>query len=159
MGYTNYWQAKKLSEDQIPDGFWNDCEKALDKVIASGVKLADGHGEKLYKNGHDIINDTVMTDDEYPSIYINGYRDPEGEDHSYETFGLEFNGEWNFCKTAREPYDLAVKVILMLAQKYNLLADKSEDDISGEDFWSFDGDENDEEYIRAYNLLIGLKLI
>ena len=159
MGYTNYWQTKKLSEDQIPDGFWDDCEKALDKIIDSGVKIADGQGEKLYKNGHEVINDTVMTDDKYPSICLNGYRNPDGEDESYETFDLVFDGVWNFCKTAREPYDIAVKCILMLAQKYNLLANKSEDDISGEDYWSFDGDEADSEYIDAQNLLLQLQLI
>lgn len=158
MGYTNYWQTKKLTEDQIPATFWDDCEKALDKVIESGVKLADGMGENLFKNGHEIINYTDPAE-QYPAIFLNGYNDPEGEDEHYETFCLVFDGNWSFCKTARYPYDLAVKVILMLAQKYDLLSDTSDGDISGGDYWSFDGNETEEEYIRAHDLLLNLSLI
>lgn len=154
MGYTNYWQTKELTEEEIPAQFWDDAEKVLDKIIASGVKLAAGNGVFKFESGHEVINDTLMSDQKYPSICFNGL----GEE-AYETFVLVFDGDWNFCKTARLPYDLAVKCILMLATKYNLLANKNEDDISGEDYWSFDGNETEEEYIRAHDLLVGLELI
>lgn len=154
MGYTNYWNTKKLTEDQIPAAFWDDCEKALDKVIESGVKLADGMGENLFKNGHEIINYTDPAE-QYPAIFLNGYNDPEGEDEHYETFCLVFDGSWSFCKTARCPYDLAVKCILMLADKYNLLENSDVDNRT----WSFDGNEKDPEYIEANNLMIEMELI
>jgi len=154
MGYTNYWQTKELTEEQIPAQFWEDAEKVLDKVMASGVELAAGNGVFKFESGHDIINDTLMSDQNHPSICFNGL----GEE-AYETFCLVFDGDWNFCKTARLPYDLAVKCILMLATKYNLLADTSDEDVSGADYWSFDGNETEEEYIRAHDLLVGLELI
>lgn len=101
-----------------------------------------------------------MTDDKYPSIYLNGYQDPNGEDESYETFCLVFDGEWGFCKTGRYPYDLAVKTLLMLANKYGLLTHDEDSDSGSEKYgWDFDGECDEEEYIRAHDLLVGLELI
>lgn len=145
MGYTNNWSPKKLKENEVPEQFWNDCVKALDGVLGSGVHIADGMGEEEYETGRDIINSTTMTDKEYPSIVFNG---PEELQEDYETFVLCFDGKWNFCKTARKPYDLAVKCLLILADKYGLL-----------DEWSFDGDCEEEEYIKAHDLLFKLQLI
>lgn len=107
--------------------------------------IADGMGEEEYETGRDIINSTTMTDKEYPSIVFNG---PEELQEDYETFVLCFDGKRNFCKTARKPYDLAVKCLLILADKYGLL-----------DEWSFDGDCEDEEYVKAHDLLFKLQLI
>lgn len=152
MGYTNNWKTKELNEKQIPAQFWNDAEKVLDKVMESGVELAAGDGVFKFESGHEIINDTLMSDQNHPSICFNGL----GE-HSYETFCLVFDGSWNFCKTGREPYDLAVKCMLMLANKYGLL-DQMDGHDKGE-CWDFDGECNEEEYIRAHDLLLSLKLI
>ena len=47
-------------------------------------------------------------------------------DLSHETFALNVGeNEWNFCKTARKPYDLAVCMILLSLYKgeYNMLDD------------------------------------
>lgn len=145
MGYTNYWTPKKLKENEVPEQFWNDCVKALDGVLGSGVHIADGMGKEEYETGRDIINSTTMTDEGHPSIVFNG---PEELQEDYETFVLCFDGEWNFCKTARMPYDLAVKCLLILADKYGLL-----------DEWSFDGDCEDEEYVKAHDLLFGAGLL
>lgn len=122
----------------------------MDVIISKGVILATGDGEKKLETGHDIINQTTMTDNEYPSIVFNGYRyGNEGDDESYETFELDFDGTWNFCKTARLPYDLAVKCILMLAEKYDLLAVDKDDGTK----WSFDGNDEDEEYKAASEIM------
>lgn len=145
MGYTAYWTPKKLKEKQVPEQFWNDCVKALDGVLESGVHIADGMGKEEYKTGRDIINSTTMTDNQHPSISFNGLNELQED---YETFVLCFDGEWEFCKTARMPYDLAVKCVLMLADKYGLL-----------DEWSFDGDCEEEEYVKAHDLLFKLQLI
>ena len=154
MGYTVYFTAKKLKENEIPEQFWKDAEEILDKVISKGVILATPGGEEILDSGHKIINYTEPKEDSVPELVFNGYDDPEGEDLSHESFDLRFDGEWNFCKTARKPYDLAVKCILMLADKYGLL----QPDNHGVT-WSFDGDETDEEYLVAHDLMLDLKLI
>lgn len=144
MGYTNYWTPKTLKPGEIPAQFWEEAERVLDKVISKGVILADVTGDHKVETGKELI---VA---EEGKILFNGYLD-----ESHESFALDFvEGEWNFCKTVRKPYDLAVKAILMLADKYELLDDT--DDGYG---WSWDGDEKDTEYIDAQNLMVELELI
>lgn len=143
MGYTNYYTPKKIMENEIPEQFWNDAEKVLDAIIDKGIALTDWNGDEVFESGHDVINATLMSDNEYPSIVFNGY-----EEESCENFNLCFDGEWECTKTNYHPYDLAVKCILILAEKYDLLQE-----------WSFDGDKSDEEYTNAEDLLKELKLI
>ena len=143
MGYTNYWTPKDLKPGEIPNQFWEEAEKVLGKVISKGVILANGNGTEV------ITDPKKIVDREHGTIIFNGY-----EDLSHETFALEFPGDWNFCKTARKPYDLAVKTILMLADRYGLLEAEH-----GHDTWSWDGDETDTEYINAHNLMLELELI
>lgn len=151
MGYTNYWRTKKLTENQIDDEFWNDAEKVLDAIIEKGVALADGMGEHEFESGHEIINNTVMSDDWHPSIVLNGL----GE-QGYETFALCFDGSWCFCKTGEQPYDLAVKCLLMLAHKYGYLTKEDEEEL----MWDFDGaQETDLCYQEANALMMSLELI
>ena len=151
MGYTNYWTPKKLKEEQIPAQFWDDAEKVLDKIISKGVILASPDGTEVIDCGHKIINYLEPEENRSPGLCFNGFLD-----RGCETFALVFDGEWNCCKTAREPYDLAVKCILMLAEKYDLL--EKEDSREGR-IWAFDGDEKDPEYIDANNLMIEMELI
>jgi len=151
MGYTNYWTPKKLNEDEVPDQFWDDAEKVLDKIISKGVILASPDGTEVIDCGHKIINYLEPEENRSPGLCFNGFLD-----RGCETFALVFDGEWNCCKTAREPYDLAVKCILMLAEKYDLL--EKEDSREGR-IWAFDGDEEDSEYINANNLMIEMEMI
>ena len=151
MGYTNYWTPKKLNEDEVPAQFWDDAEKVLDKIISKGVILASPDGTEVIDCGHKIINYLEPEENRSPGLCFNGFLD-----RGCETFALVFDGEWNCCKTAREPYDLAVKCILMLAEKYDLL--EKEDSREGR-IWAFDGDEKDSEYIDANNLMIEMEMI
>lgn len=151
MGYTNYWTPKKLTEEQVPDQFWDDAEKVLDKIISKGVILASPDGTEAIDCGHKIINYLEPEENRSPGLCFNGFLD-----RGCETFALVFDGELNCCKTAREPYDLAVKCILMLAEKYDLL--EKEDSREGR-IWAFDGDEKDSEYIDANNLMIEMEMI
>jgi len=157
MGYTNYWTPKKLTEEQIPAQFWDDAEKVLDKIISKGVILASPDGTEVIDCGHKIINYWEPEENRAPGLCFNGFLD-----RGCETFALVFDGEWNCCKTAREPYDLAVKCILMLADKYDLLEYEAGNHLGGDGdkcSWSFDGDEKDPEYIEANNLMIEMELI
>ncbi len=150
MGYSIYWTPKKLTEEQIPAQFWNDCEKVLDKIISKGIILATPDGTEVLDSGHKIINYWEPEENKAPGLGFNGF-----VERACESFCLVFDGEWNFCKTRREPYDLAVKCILMLADKYDLLENSDVDNRT----WSFDGDEKDPEYIEANNLMIEMEMI
>lgn len=150
MGYSIYWTPKELTEEQIPAQFWKDCEKVLDKIISKGIILATPDGTEVLDSGHKIINYWEPEENRAPGLCFNGFLD-----RGCESFCLVFDGEWNFCKTRREPYDLAVKCILMLADKYDLLDNSDVDNRT----WSFDGDEKDPEYIEANNLMIEMELI
>jgi hypothetical protein len=154
MGYTNYWLPKKLNKDEIPAQFWKDAEEILDIIISKGVVLATGDGQYVLSTGQEIIKESNDKEgQEYPAIYFNGYARGE-EDHSYETFGLVFDGDWNFCKTAREPYDIAVKCILMLADEYDLLKMDEDDGHT----WSFDGRKEDSEFIDAAEIMTAFRI-
>ena len=103
MGYTHYWEFKgHIAPKDLKDGenkFAKAAElirKAYNKVTEMGIKIAGGMGD-----GQPRMSDHA--------IVFNGKGD-----ESYETFAIRDNdGEWNFCKTARRPYDLLVCVSLL----------------------------------------------
>ena len=79
-------------------------------------------------------------------ISINGDAKAE-KDLSHESFTLDNNAEWNFCKTARKPYDYTVRKILKVAEEHGIVTDVS-DDGPNEKFYT------DQDYIDWRN---GLK--
>lgn len=103
MGYTHYWEFKgKVAPKDLQDGENKFAKVAgivkvcLKKVTGKGIRIAGGMGD-----GEPIICDTA--------IVFNGKGD-----ESYETFAIRYHdGEWNFCKTARKPYDLLVCLTLL----------------------------------------------
>lgn len=113
MGYTHYWNfAGNTAPKDLKDGEKRFAEAAriinacADKVKGMGVEIAGGVG-----NGSPTINERA--------IYFNG----KGRE-SYETFYVALDRDgWDFCKTARRPYDILVCL--------SLLALKS---VFGEDF-------------------------
>lgn len=101
MGYTHYFQFKceSINKEKFADAV-NLFKKCFSKV--EGVKLGNGVG-----NGDPIITPT--------SVCFNGWAE---NDEDYETFSLNVNDtEWNFCKTARQPYDIAVCLCLLCFKK------------------------------------------
>lgn len=104
MAYSHYWEFKgHIAPKDLENGenkFARAAElirKAYNKVTEMGIEIADGTGE----GGEPTISDS--------EIYFNGKGD-----ESYETFAIRADdGEWNFCKTARRPYDLLVCVSLL----------------------------------------------
>lgn len=92
MGYTTYWKHK-----EIPQDIW-DKKLETARVILDDFKdiiqLDDGSAP-------------ICNEDE---IVFNGIGD-----NAHETFVLKRTAEeFNFCKTARKPYDTAVCAILLL---------------------------------------------
>ena len=63
-------------------------------------------------------------------IYLNGVG---GDGH--EAFAMNPSGSWDFCKTARKPYDVVVATILLRARILMGEAFSSSDGVWGEDEW------------------------
>jgi hypothetical protein len=101
MGYTHYFsKVKETRDDSLRfEMFANDVSRIIDyAVINYGIEIADACGENLGK--WEVSKEFVS---------LNGF----GE-NSHETFYLDkdFSG-FNFCKTARKPYDAVVTACLI----------------------------------------------
>lgn len=95
MGYTHYWTPSK-----------NIIPTAAIALITSILE----HGQRagiIEVNGDQALR---ISDKE---IWFNGI-----EDDSHETFSYKVGGEWNFCKTARKPYDVYVCATLLVLDYY-----------------------------------------
>lgn len=150
MGYTQYWTIKKpitkgqmtlLQSDMLKiEGLFiaEDIEAEIAECYTTSVvKLADGMGE----------GDRVDYGD-HDKIAFNGI---EEGDLGHETFGLRVGDEgFEFCKTARKPYDLAV--CMMLIALKNHLKDSVEISTDG-------GDEEWEQPIKLYKKLFPTRKI
>lgn len=98
MGYTHYWNNKfELTDDLIQDVY-----KILKVADNRGISIRGGLG-----NGKPVAN--------LDEIRFNGDK-KLGED--YETFAL-LGDDFQFCKTARQPYDLAVCLVLLRTYALN----------------------------------------
>lgn len=95
MGYTHYWRNAKLD-----DGKWGEFTDAVGKILKNTDKVqreSDNPGKP-------------EVDDE--KVVFNGM----GDD-GHETFWFDKSGRgFDFCKTARKPYDEVVTACLIAAQ-------------------------------------------
>ena len=126
MGYTHYWEFKSNPKD-IKDG-----DKKFKKSVALlkkclkniSVELAGGNG-----TGKPVFTNTM--------VCFNGL-----DEDSHETCYLALDNsdfEFDFCKTARKPYDVAVCLTLLCFKKF-----------FGDDFkYSSDGNMDDEGWALA----------
>lgn len=100
MGYTHYWNLKERNPKKFKEAVelfktcWN---KVKEKYGNDTPELYDGAG----RTPSPIISDTCLC--------FNG----KGE-LAHETFRIEVGDSgFDFCKTARKPYDLAVCLVLL----------------------------------------------
>lgn len=144
MGYTHYW----LNKTELPQDKWDSFIKEVKAVIkvlpkycttagnseetpeneihltgCSWHKSAVFNKNKVYFNGGDgkgrhkatqkVKTQTGFKEDQYWECDVE-----HGLDH--ETFSIhrKGNSSFNFCKTARKPYDFAVCVVLTLYAKH-----------------------------------------
>lgn len=126
MGYTNYWT--KYSKKKIAPAIIGQVNKILATYEQqSGEKVVKGF---FHKDKAPTVTDTL--------IHFNVNKEDSGED-----FYIDFkDGDSEFCKTDREPYDKAVKAVLMVLQSAGYLEE-----------WHFDGDHDEDEYKDAVKLL------
>lgn len=109
MGYTHYWNFKN---DTAPKDIENGEEKFA-KAANLGARLCD----KVRKRGIEICGGDGHFNPTFCAarVCFNGNAE-KGEEH--ETFYIDTeDGAFNFCKTARKPYDLLV-CLMLLAFKY-----------------------------------------
>lgn len=131
MGYTHYWKSLKFTPKN-----WAELQVKTHEVIKnlpSHVKLAFecDQEEKPVE-----ISDVM--------IRFNGI----GE-KGHETFLLDFaSRDFEFCKTARKPYDLAVCSVLILASLLSESGEISSDGIGSR--------YTDSEWIDAWKFLSNL---
>jgi len=115
MGYTHYWKHKR-KEEVTDEQRKRMADFAHNAIKLCNVPIADGWGEG---------GDPVLTE---KSIRFTG----NGHD-AHETFSLLDTEGFQFCKTARKPYDTVVVACLTYAQEIGLFTEA----------WSSDGDEED----------------
>lgn len=98
MGYTHYWTQDVKATDEQFSKFTDDF-----KTIVSDSDLL----QREYDN-----NDPVDINNDF--VAFNGIGDEGHETMFFENGGLDFN----FCKTARKPYDTHVTAALILLKHH-----------------------------------------
>lgn len=102
MGYTHYFKQEKPVNDQQWKSFQKDAEIMLKEIQSMGIVLMSNDE-----------NDVLINNER---VNLNG-DESCGLDH--ETFYMDKDyRRFNFCKTARKPYDLAVCSLLLLANEH-----------------------------------------
>jgi hypothetical protein len=115
MGYTHYFQQSKSVSDEQWEKITTDANKIISTVKQQHISLISDDD-----NG-------IMVNEK--RINLNGV----GSD-SHETFYLpKHDTSFQFCKTARKPYDLAVCAILLVAHEhapgaYDISSDGEDED-------------------------------
>lgn len=99
MGYTHYWDTPRLEDD----GVWQEIIVGVQNIlICTGIPVGSPDGE----------GDAPHINNDY--IGFNGV----GED-ACESFLIRRSGQgWQFCKTARRPYDDVVTAVLLLLEHH-----------------------------------------
>ena len=113
MGYTNYWYR---TSKPITQEFVDAVKEVFEKCKNMGIILRDGWGE----------NEPIA---DLERIDFNGNVETELDHENFVMINIpeENNNVFCFCKTARKPYDYAVKEVLKIAEKMGLVTDVSDD--------------------------------
>lgn len=111
MGYTHYWDLKPTDQtrEQVKIAF-SEVENLFDKLpqhstsaggyyVDEPLRLKGGTGTGKIEINHEVL-------------IFNGDA-KQGLDHETFYFDLNEMSDFNFCKTARKPYDFAVCVALL----------------------------------------------
>ena len=108
MGYTRYWTRTNKPYDE---DFVEEVRKIIAKCSSLGITICGANGEGSPEISMDQIriNGTTNKDLWHETFCI---RNP-----SHEYFGAERD----LCKTARKPYDYAVREILKIAEERGIV--------------------------------------
>lgn len=126
MGYTRYFRR---TDKPITQAFVDGVKEIIRDCTEKGITIRDWDGQDEPEITLDVVS-------------FNGNADT-GLEH--ESFVIDNNpdevGEFNFCKTARKPYDYAVKKALELAGQEGLVCAVSDDGDNPEGY-------SDEDYLN-----------
>ena len=114
MGYTHYWELLSSVDETAWARICDAAKRILSEATSMGIPLQ-------WESDVDAMPE-VSTE----MIRFNGV-----EEDGHETFLVTPNPKWDFCKTARKPYDTVVVAMLCMLEQ---LAEFS---------WSSDGDKRD----------------
>ena len=109
MGYTRYWTR---TEKPITQEFIDEVERIFADCEKRDIRICNWNGKD---------NPTVTMD----MVAFNG-NGIIGADHESCVFDNNKTG-FDFCKTARKPYDYAVRRVLVAAETLGLVTDVSDD--------------------------------
>lgn len=120
MGYTNYWTPNKekiATTKEFP-------KEMLDQMEKVRATFNDGVMSKEIQSN--LISSVTLGDAICLTGTCEGFEfDLRKDSRMGDRIGVD---SWKFCKTCREPYDMAVKCFLMLLKKYGFITDWSHDD-------------------------------
>jgi hypothetical protein len=141
MGYTRYWDLNK-NEIENKDLKWKEyC--AYGKVLALFLELSYGIKIKGWEGlGGPEFSDEVINfnGDAIGGLYHDSFLIPK-----------EYSNDdvFNFCKTARKPYDVMVYMMLEKGKELGFLSRISDDGEVDDEFYN----EVKENFKRAYKLM------
>ena len=124
MGYTRYW---KRTEEPLSKDFLADVNRVIQDAARYGIAIRGCDG-------------TGLPEIELDRVCFNGNANAD-KDLSHETFILDDDTGFNFCKTARKPYDYVVRTVLRIALDYGIVEDVSDDGVNEQIY-------SDEMYLR-----------
>lgn len=144
MGYTHYLRNKRA----FTDAEWKALTEDVKKLIANcGVPIGNGHGDAgsspVFNNRH---------------IMFNGI----GDD-SHETALVKKDASsFEFCKTARKPYDKVVVEFYKLIRKYDpkvILSSDGGDEIFDKDMSKIKINDKWTYFVGSHDVKVGDKVI
>lgn len=141
MGYTHYWTRPVEIKKEVFAEIKAEMEKALKELP---VVIANGHGDGVFAPEEDaVIFNGAQPKDDHETFYF-----PQ-KGSSFELYAKKPFKEdrvFEFCKTARKPYDLAVMVCLLIA-KWHLKSEFTVDSDGGTEEW--------EKGFKGYEMVFG----
>jgi hypothetical protein len=110
MGFTSYYRIPSKMDSERFDALVKDVKVIIKSAKGLGIELANGNGEKGTKPKitKDLICFNGVEEDSHETLYI------AREDEMTSKNELVFN----FCKTARKPYDTIVSAVLVAVKKH-----------------------------------------
>lgn len=108
MGYTRYW---KRTSKPMDGSFVRFCNAVFSTCKKLGIDICGWDGK-----GKPIVTETA--------VIFNGTAE---NDLDHETFVLNEQKGFNFCKTAEKPYDYAVRTILREALTRGYITELEDD--------------------------------
>lgn len=107
MGYTRYWNR---TEKPLTQEFLDEVNKVIVEAKDKGISVCSWDGTGV----PEITIDSVSFNGTAPHM-----------DH--ESFVLDENTGFNFCKTKEKPYDYVVKRVLKVAEQMGIVTDVEDD--------------------------------